>query len=108
MRSSSMAFMRWFGLGKDREEEAALEARVTALQTALTKCKEVAGRWAPMRREFMAATAALCLVAGFVLGVYREPIEQAFVDLAVAVGIASPVRDVNAAEVAYQKGNYET
>ena len=103
-----MAFMRWFGLSKDRAEEAALEARVTALQSALTKCKEVAGRWAPMRREFMAATGALCLALGFVLGVYREPIQQSFVDLAVAVGIVSPVRDANAAEVAYQKGNYET
>jgi hypothetical protein len=56
----------------------------------------------------MAATGALCLALGFVLGVYREPIQRAFVDLAVAVGIVSPVRDANAAEVAYQKGNYET
>jgi uncharacterized protein len=103
-----MAFTRWFGLGRDRAEEAALEARVTALQTALTKCKEVAGRWAPVRREFMAATATLCLAAGFILGVYREPIAQTFMDLAVTVGIASPVHDATAAEVAYQKGKYET
>lgn len=103
-----MAFMRWFGLGRDRAQEEALEERVSALQTALIRCKEVAGRWAPMRREFMAATVAICLAAGFVLGVYREPIVRAFVDLAVATGIVSPVRDASAAEVAYQKGNYET
>jgi uncharacterized protein len=103
-----MAFMRWFGLSRDRAEEAELAARVTALQTALTKCKEVAGRWAPMRRELMVATVALSLAVGFILGVYREPIERAFVDLAVTVGIASPARDANAAEAAYQKGNYET
>lgn len=103
-----MAFVRWFGLGRDRAEEAALEERVTALQTALTKCKEVAGRWAPVRRELMAATVALCLAIGFALGVYRESIAHAFVGLAMAVGIVSPVQDANAAEVAYQKGNYET
>jgi len=105
--AASMGVMQWFGRSRD-PAEAALEARVSALQTALVKCKEVASRWTRMRRELMAGTAVLFLVVGFTLGVYHEPIQQSLANLTARGGIVRPVEDADAAEAAYQKGNYET
>jgi TPR repeat protein len=99
--------MQWFRLGRDQAQEAALEARVTALQTALARCKGVAARWSRLRRGLIAATAVVFLGLGFALGVYREAIKQSVVDLGKAVGIVRPVMSADAAEAAYQKGNYE-
>jgi uncharacterized protein len=50
-----------------------------------------------------AAIAALALAAGFALGVYREPLAQAAVDLAAALGLAAPA--VDPATVAYRSGD---
>ena len=44
--------MRWFGLDKHRTDEAALEARITALQTALAKCREVTDSWTRIKQLF--------------------------------------------------------
>ncbi len=106
-RSASMALMQWLGLSKERADEAALQARVTSLQTALMACKQVAARWARIRREVIAASAAVFLTLGFLLGVYREAIQQSFVNLGVAIGLVQRAPDADAAELAYQKGNYE-
>jgi uncharacterized protein len=100
--------MQWFRLSRDRADEAALEARVTALQTALAHCKQVATRWSRLRRGLVTATAVVFLTLGFTLGVYRETIERTFVHMGRAVGIVRPVVSADAAEAAYQKGNYET
>ena len=69
---ATLARRRLFGFGRTREEE--LERKVTALEHALSTCAEVAGRWTEFRREVTMAIAAICLVVGFTLGVYREPI----------------------------------
>ena len=101
---------RWrgFGLGRGRADEAALEERVTALQAALATCKDTARRWARWQHGLVTATAALCLALGFVLGVYSGPLKQAAVDLATAVGLASPPRNADAAMAAYRDGDYTT
>ena len=101
---------RWrsFGLGRGRADEAALEERVTALQAALATCKDTARRWARWRHGLVAATAAICLALGFVLGLYSGPLKQAAIDLATAVGLASPPRNADAAMAAYQNGDYAT
>src|SRR5262249_3101551 len=67
IEAAAMGLMQRFGLSRD-PTEAALEARVSALQTALGKCKEVATRWTRRRREIVAGTAG----GGVVLGVTRR------------------------------------
>jgi len=99
--------MQWFRLGRDRAQEAALEARVTALQTALARCKGVAERWSRFRRVIIAATATVSLALGFTLGVYHDAIKHSMVELGRAVGVVRPVMNADAAEAAFQKGNYE-
>jgi TPR repeat protein len=98
--------MQWFGLGRDRAQNA-LEERVTALQTALAQCRAGAARLGQRRRELVAVTAFVFLGLGFTLGVYREKIEQAAVDLGKAVGVVRQIENADAAEAAYQKGNYD-
>ncbi len=101
---------RWrsFGLGRNRAEEAALQERVTALQTALARCKATARRWTELRGGLVAAIAALMLALGFVLGLYSGPLKQAAVDLVAALGLAPPVRNADAAIAAYQDSDYAT
>jgi TPR repeat protein len=91
---------RW---SRNRANEAALEERVNALQAALDTCKGVAKRWWEFRIATMAAVAALALVAGFVLGVYRAPLIRAAKDTAIAVGLMMP--DFEAAQAAYAQGD---
>ena len=90
-------------LFRSRTREAELEHRVYALQAALAQCKGVARSWWSMRVRF---TVAVALAAGFALGVYRHSIKQAFVDSAVAVGLASPAAGAAEAETAFQKTDY--
>src|SRR5215475_8477226 len=84
-------------LFRSRGREAELEHRVYALQAALAQCKGVARSWWSMRVRF---TVAVALVA------YRHPIKQAFVNSAVAVGLASPADAAAEAETAFQKTDY--
>jgi uncharacterized protein len=94
---------RVFGFGRHRDETEALQQQVTALESALNKCAEVAGRWTDFRREVTIAIAIACLVVGFVLGVYREPILRTVTH---AVGLAAKPKSADVAYAAYQKGNY--
>jgi TPR repeat protein len=55
----------------------------------------------------MAIAAVVLLATGFLIGIYRKPIEKAVADIAIALRIVHPAMDVNAAESAFQKGNYE-
>jgi TPR repeat protein len=76
-------------LFRSRTNEVELERRIYALQTALDQCKGVARTWWSMRVRFTVAVALVAMAAGFALGVYRHSIKQAFVDSAVAVGLAT-------------------
>jgi uncharacterized protein len=89
-------------------EAAALEQRVSTLQTALKQCGEAARRLKTFRREAMAAGAVVMLALGFTLGVYREPIMQSLTGAAQAIGLAKPLSGVDAAYAAYQNGDYAT
>src|SRR5215472_15405482 len=102
-RGTWMALLPLF---RSREREAELEHRVYALQAALAQCKGVARSWWSMRVRFTVAVALVAMAAGFALGVYRHPIQQAFVNSAVAVGLASPADAAAEAETAFQKTDY--
>jgi len=93
-------------LFRSRTREAELEHRVYALQAALDQCKGVARTWWSMRVRFTVVVALVAMAAGFALGVYRHPIQQAFVNSAVAVGLASPADAAAEAETAFQKTDY--
>src|SRR6516164_8387543 len=93
-------------LFRSRTREAELQHRVYALQAALDQCKGVARSWWSMRVRFTVAVALVAMAAGFALGVYRHTIKQAFVDSAVAVGLASPADGAAEAETAFQKADY--
>src|SRR5260221_10627824 len=92
-----MAFLPLF---RSRTHEVELERRIYALQAALDQCKGVARTWWSMRVRFTVAVALVAMAAGFALGVYRHSIKQAFVDSAVAVGLASPADEARTAPIA--------
>lgn len=93
-------------LFRSRTNEVELERRIYALQAALDQCKGVARTWWSMRVRFTVAVALVAMAAGFALGVYRHSIKQAFVDSAVAVGLASPADEAATAEIAFQRADY--
>jgi hypothetical protein len=96
-----------FARSRNHAREVELERHVNALQNALEQCRGVARQWWGFRVHFTIGVAVVALVIGFVLGVYRHAISQAFVETAAAVGLASSGRDVTAeAETAFQKGDY--
>jgi len=102
-----MSFLPRFGFGRSRETED-LERRVSRLQVALNQCRQTAGRWIAFRREVTGAVAILVLALGFLLGVYREPIQQAGVGLFQSLGFSGGAANSDAAYAAYQNGNYAT
>jgi len=107
MGSIAMSLLPRFRSSRARET-AALEQRVSTLQSALKQCGEAARRLRTFRREATAAGAVLMLAVGFTLGVYREPIVQSVTSMAQAIGLAKPLPDADAAYAAYQNGDYTT
>jgi TPR repeat protein len=103
---SSMPLWQRFASGRDRAEKAALEERVTALQAALAQSNAGAGRRTNMRPWPTAAVTALSLALGFVLGVYRAPLQQSIVDLVRPFGFTGPNPDAGFA--AFDQGHYAT
>jgi uncharacterized protein len=103
-----MSLLQRFGIGMGRSEEAVLAQQLTALQSALARCKDVASYWKRKRRDLMAALAVLMLALGFVLGVYSEPLKQAVAGLLLPARLTVSVGDADAGYAAYEKGNYET
>jgi hypothetical protein len=99
----AMPFLSRFGFGRNREIEE-LKRRVSRLQAALSQCSEVARTG--FRREVTWAIALGMLALGFTLGVYREPVQQAVIGVAQALGLAKGTAD--AAYAAYQEGRYPT
>jgi uncharacterized protein len=102
---ATLARRRLF-FGRHRDEAEALQEQVTALETALSKCADVAGRWTEFRRTVTAAIAAGCLVLGFTLGVYHKPILHTVAGLGHVIGLGNPVMDADAAYASYQSSNY--
>src|SRR5258708_22466333 len=98
-----MAFLPLF---RSRRHEAELERRLYALEAALDQCKGVARTWWSMRVRFTVAVALVAMAAGFALGVYRHSIKQAFVDSAVAVGLASPADEAGTAQSALHPAHH--
>jgi hypothetical protein len=103
---ATLARRRLFPFGRQREENEELREELTALQNALWACRDVAGRWSEFRRSVTVAIAVSSLLAGFVLGVYRDRLVHAFADVAQVTGLSTPIRDIDAATEAYQKGKY--
>ena len=96
---------RW-RFASHRTKEQALEQRVTALQAALAQCKGVATRWREFGLVITAGVGVVMLALGFTLGVYREPLKDTIVDLLPTWNSAQPISDADAANAAYQKGDY--
>src|SRR5260370_13751855 len=98
--------MAFWPLFRSRTHEVELERRMYALRAAFDQCRGVARTWWSMRVRFTVAVALVAMAAGFALGVYRHSIKQAFVDSAVAVGLASPADEAGTAEIAFQRADY--
>jgi uncharacterized protein len=103
---NSMSLWQRLVSGRDRTEKAALEERITALQAALAQSNAGAGRRTSTR--LMVAITALSLAVGFVLGVYREPLQQSIGDLVRPFGLIGPVEHADAGFAAFQRGDYAT
>jgi TPR repeat protein len=102
-----MSLLPRFALSRQRANEAALQQKVSALQVALNQCKGVATKWRETRYEIIATVAVISLAIGFAAGVYREPLLQPVMALARHVGIAATPPSADAANAAYQKGDYK-
>ena len=94
-----------FAFRRSQPDVAALEAKVTALQSALNTCKGMAKHWREVRRAMIAGVAAIVLALGFVLGLNAERIKGAATGVAQTFGLAG-VPDADAAAAAYQGGDY--
>ncbi len=103
-----MSVLQRFGIGKRHAHEAVLEEQVTALQSALMRCKGVAAQIKRRRHSAFAVGMAGTLILGFVLGVYRETLVQTTADLVHRLGFTSKAENPDDGYRAYDKGNYET
>jgi Sel1 repeat len=97
----------WHRIGSGRAKAAALEEQVTVLQAALAK-EAVRRRSAAARPALIATGAVLILAFGFVLGANSDRLTESIADAVAALGIATPVHDAGAAEVAYRNGDQPT
>jgi len=103
-----MAGMQRFNLfgSRKRAHVQDLEKEGTALQAALSACKGVAQRCGRARRGLTAGLAFAMLVLGFVLGSYREPLQQALANLGPTAVVARGVPDAETAYAAYRRTDY--
>jgi TPR repeat protein len=97
-------FPRWSRLRKHREHEAELEEQVTALQAALSQCRNAAGYWARLRAPLKAAIILLLLALGFVLGMLSDTLWQSVADRGGSASSAVP--NGGAAFAAYQERDF--
>jgi TPR repeat protein len=104
---STMSFLPRFRSARDRDIEA-LERRISALQKALNSSSESARRGTRLRRGLTAVGAVFILIVGFALGVHRESFTQTTLNLARAIGLATPARKADEPLAAYQNGDYVT
>lgn len=101
-----MSLLPRFALSRQRANEAALEQKVTALQSALAQCRVAAKHWRDTRYEVIAVVAVIALAIGFTAGVYRETLLRPVMALARHVGITPSPPNMDTANAAYQKGDY--
>src|SRR5436190_952001 len=72
----AMALLQRLGLRKRDPEQAVRAEQVTALQSALNRCRQVAIEAKRMQRGLTAVVAVLMLALGFALGTYRDQLKQ--------------------------------
>jgi TPR repeat protein len=101
-----MTLLPRFAFSGQHAQAAQLERQVSALQARLDHCAGVATRWKATRCSIVAGVAAGALMAGVVLGAYREPLLQPTKGLAESVGIAAAPANADAAYAAYQNNDY--
>lgn len=102
-----MSLFQRLGFGKGRTEEAIRAEQVTALQSALDKCRDVAMHWKRTQRGLAIVVGVLMFALGFAAGSYREPLKQRTTDLLSPLGLTQSPRDMEAAYAAFEKGSYE-
>jgi uncharacterized protein len=102
-----MSLLQLLGLGRHRTEEALLVEELTALQTALARCKGVASRWRRQRGAVIILVAIVTMVLGFAAGAYRETLQQMTADLLSPIGLIS-TSNADGGFAAFQNGKYET
>jgi len=104
--ASIVALLQRLGLGRHRAQQALLEQRVSALQTALSRCKGVATRWRRTQWGLISGVGITMLAVGYVAGLYRQPIKQTVTGV---VSQPSPrPNESEAGYAAYQKADYKT
>ena len=103
-----MTLLPRFAFSLHQAQAAQLERQVSALQAQLDHCAGVARRWKKARRGIVASVATAALMAGVVLGAYREPLLQPVKGLAQSVGIAATPANTDAAYADYQNNDYTT
>ncbi len=86
--------------------EAALQRRVLELEADLAKYKSLADRRANLIKALALGIAVLVLTSGLALSLHSAPVKQIASHLARAFGIAHTASGVDAADNAYQQGNY--
>jgi uncharacterized protein len=99
-----MSLFQHFTFGREHNKEALLAEQVAALQARVAKCREAALRWRRLRATATGAIAALMLASGFVLGVYRDHLEQRVAHLVFPAAQAAP----ESGYAAYRRGDYQT
>jgi hypothetical protein len=62
--ASIMALLQRLGLGRHRAQQALLEQRVNALQTALSRCMGVATRWRRTQWGLISGVGIIMLAVG--------------------------------------------
>ncbi len=85
-------------------ELESLERQVTALRATLATCKNIDER---RRRWFTASITALLVLSGLLVFVGRQTLEPAMLELIPALRFAEPAKRVEAANAAYDKGDYD-
>jgi hypothetical protein len=103
-----MTLLPRFAFSGQQAQAAQLERQVSTLQAQLDDCAGVAKRWKTKRCRIVAGVAAAALMAGVVLGGYREPLLQPAKGLAQSVGVAAAPANTDAAYAAYQNNDYRT
>lgn len=100
-----MSWLRRLGLGSNRAETARLEARISALQTALADTTARSG--GEERRTPMLIYLVLTLALGFGLGASFGRLNEAIADLALTLALSRAAPSVDAAFAAHRRGRYD-
>jgi hypothetical protein len=103
-----MALLQRLGLGRDRAQQALLEQRVSALQTALSRCKGVATRWRRTQWGLISGIGIMMLAVGYVAGLYSQPIKQTITGVVSQPATLPRPNESEAGYAAYQKADYQT